>query len=687
LRLARSRKASRILSLTLWMASWTAPCLALGGASLPHPGIDAKQRAGRVTQSAAPRAADAPPAPPAYGGAGGDQGSPSGAASHPGAASSGTASPLELRYRLRLLRPNTHLVEIEIAVSKVAAPALEFVIPAWAPGRYAIYDFAKNVQEFAAADVSGRPLAWRKTDKQTWRVETRGATAPTVSALRVRYRVFANDLSGSFSQFDPTHASLNGASLFMYVAGHQLDPLRLSIDGPASVEAAWKIISGFSTSTAERSFEVANYDRLVDTPLEISPDGALDEFREAGKTFRVAVHAYPEPAADRTKLVEGLKKIVHSEMAMMPAPEFDAYTFIFHFAPDIALGDGMEHSNSTDIVERGSLEGSLAEALEIAAHEFFHLWNVKRLRPAGLGPFDYTRENYTLSLWFAEGITSYYAYVHLLRSGVWSRQDFLKRLAQEIRDLEAEPGRALMSAESSSFHAWFYDRSPQMQETNFANSTISYYNKGLLLGMLLDLEVRGRSEGRKSLDDVLVALYRKFAETPLAISADPPGRGYTEDDVLAALTAVSGSDFTPFFEQYVRGTEPLPYASTLERAGLELRASVAPGSVPSLGVLTQRADNGLRIVAVHLGGAADRAGLSRDDILTEVDNLSLAADDLEDRLQIYSPGAEVPFTVERHGREERITVTLDPPPNAYSIEELPTATPAEAKIREGWLGQ
>ncbi len=571
-------------------------------------------------------------------------------------------------------------MEVEIVAAKVTEPILDFVMPAWSPGRYAIYDFAKNVQEFEAVGEHCQALPWTELDKETWGVETRDSGG----TVRARYRVFANDLNGTFSQFDTSHANLNGSSLYMYIAGHKSDPLTLTVDAPA----AWKLINGFSESTEQRTFRVQNYDLLVDTPMEISGDCSLDQFREQGKTIRVAVHGYAEEGTDRSKLLEGLKKIVRSEMALMPEPDFQHYTFIFHFAPDIALGDGIEHLNSTQIVIRGELsDENLSEALANAAHEFYHLWNVKRLRPTALGPFDYTRENYTKSLWFAEGVTSYYAYLYLMRSGVWSRQAFLKRLADEVRNLETEPGRVLMSAESSSFHAWFYDRSPQMQETNFANSTISYYNKGALLGMLLDLEIRNRTQGQKSLDDVLRSMYRTFYEVGAA-SYCGPGRGYEEKDILEAVNAVAGSDLTPFFTRYVRGTEPLPYAQALAHAGLELRVAVAPGSAPSLGLSTQPNDRGVKITAVFPGGAADRAGLSRDDLLIAVDELSLATTNLKDRLQIYPAGAEVPFTVERHGRRERISVTLDAPlPDQYSIEELPKATPEQVEIRNGWLGK
>jgi len=589
------------------------------------------------------------------------------------------SAPLELQYQLRLQRPTTHLLEIEITASRVKEPALDFIMPAWAPGRYAIYDFAKNVQEFSPFDSAGQPLAWTKLDKQTWHVDARQSGG----AVRVRYRVFANDLSGSFSQFDSSHACLNGPSLFMYIDGHKPDPLSLEVETPPN----WKLISGFSESTEERKFQVANYDALVDTPMEISADCTLAQFVEHEKTIRVAVHSYSDRDRDISALVDSLKKVVHTEMAMMPEPDLGTFTFIFHFVPGIPMGDGMEHLNSTQVIVRGELSGGgLAEALETGAHEFFHLWNVKRLRPVGLGPFDYTREQYTRSLWFAEGVTTYYSYVFLLRSGIWTREQFLERLAEEIRALEYEPGRLLMSAESSSFHAWFYDRSPQMQETNFANTTVSYYNQGAVLGILLDLEIRARSGGQKSLDDVLVAMYRKFYEA-LATSYFGPGRGFEEKDILETVNAVGGADLTSFFERYIRGAEPFPYETAFASAGLNLRISTSPGSAPSLGVLTNRVDGGLKIVAVRPGSAADRGGLSRDDVLLAVDELPLVVDDLPDRLKMYPPGAVVPFTVERHGRERRIEVKLDPPfADQYSIEELPKADTQQVMIRKAWLG-
>ena len=223
----------------------------------------------------------------------------------------------------------------------------------------------------------------------------------------------------------------------MYVDEHKPDPIDLTIEAPAQ----WNVVSGFHTSATERTFHAPNYDRLVDTPLEISANCTVDQFQEQGKTIEVAVHTYNDDDGDRSRLIAGLKKIVHAEMTAMPPPDFEHYLFIFHFVPDISMGDGMEHLNSTQIIIQGSVRDSTQEALETAAHEFFHLWNVKRLRPVALGPFDYTRENYSRSLWVAEGITSYYGYLFLLQSGLWARDQFLSRLANEMYTLDREPGK------------------------------------------------------------------------------------------------------------------------------------------------------------------------------------------------------------------------------------------------------
>lgn len=604
----------------------------------------------------------------------------------PSQAANSSPAPLGLVYHLILNHPSAHIINVKIDVTGVAQPSLDFVMPAWAPGRYAIYNFAKNVQDFETQAADGRPLPWINTDKETWRVDTRSAGGMVI----VRYQVYADTLTGSFAQFNSSHANINGAGVYMYIAGRKNDPITLKVETPEGWGSNAKIYSGFSLSTSETTFQAPNYDRLIDTPMEISTQDLSRQFSDHGKTFRVVVHCYgdgDETPKEWTKtLANDLKKIVHAEMQMMPEPDFKNYTFLVHVTPFVDEGDGMEHLNSTQVIVRGTPGAdSLAEAELDAAHEFFHLWNVKRLRPAALGPFDYTKEDYTRSLWFAEGFTQYYSYVFLYRAGLWTQMDLFGHLAGEIHQLQQEPGRRLMSAESSSFHAWFYDRAPQMQKTNFANSTISYYNKGALLGLLLDLDLREQTGGTKSLDDVMRYLYQKFYEAPAA-TYYLPGRGYAERDILDALNVVSGSDFSDFFKRYVQGTDDLPYNQVLVSAGLKLSVSAAPGAAPSIGILGESVDNGIRIGAVRPGGAADRAGLSEGDTLIAMDQLSLATASLTDRLKMYPPGAVVPFTVERLGKRMTIPVKLDPPTASdYVITENPDATQIQVGIRDGWL--
>jgi predicted metalloprotease with PDZ domain len=591
---------------------------------------------------------------------------------------------LDLQYRLTLTQPSVHIMDVEIDVTKATGRQLDFAMPAWAPGRYAIYNFSKNVQQFSATTSTGVPVPWAQTDKQTWRVNTSGG-----GAIRVRYRVYGNDLTGSFSQFDSTHANIDGGCVFMYIRGHKADPITLTVQPPAEWGPAVPIYSGFSDSPAERTFHAANYDLLVDTPMEIAPNLHVEQFQNGGKLFRVVVHSMEEPAGSKAgwmqPLTDGIQKVVKSEMAGMPEPDFSTYTFLIHFSPFIEYGDGMEHLNSTQVIVHGEAAASVNEALETVAHEFFHLWNVKRIRPAGLGPFDYTKEVYTPSLWFAEGVTSYFSYLGLLRAGIWNQDQFLKRLAAEARELRDEPGRKLMSAERSSLDAWYFDRSPQMQQTNFANTTISYYNKGALLGLLLDLEVRSRTHGGKTLRDVMNLLYQRFYLSPAA-TYYLRGKGYTEKDLIDAFNSVTDSDFTGFFARYVQGTDPLPYSATLGLAGMQLQTSVKPNTPPALGVLFDETEVGVEVRAVLHGGAAERAGISRGDVLTAVDGLSLASQSLQSRLRIYPAGAKVPVTLVRLGEEKTVWVTLDPPlPNDFQIVPSDNATPDQLKIRNAWL--
>ena len=489
----------------------------------------------------------------------------------------------EIAYRLSMPRPASHLYEVRIEVSTPApAEAVEFQMPRWSPGRYSVFDFAKNVQEVFAvsgcapdASCEQIELPVVRLDTQTWRVQTGGfKVAGPSKKFVLTYKVFADDLSGTFSQLDSRHANFNGASVFMYVAGHKQDPVSLRVEAPAG----WRVVNGRTDGTAARGeWKFPNYDLLIDTPTEVAPDWTVDEFDVAGKTYRVVVHSLGAEAGRRPALVRGVEKIVRAEVGMWGAPEFDSYTFIFHFDPTARRGDAMEHLNSTQIVLRSSLadRGALEDALDAAAHEFFHVWNVKRLRPAELGPWDFTRPLATRSLWIAEGVTNYYGHLMQRRAGLWDDARLYRALADQIGSIENSPAARRMSAEESSIVAPLIDGAPHAQRTNLGDTSVSYYDKGETLGLTLDLLIRARTEGRRSLDDVLRRMYEEFYLKGQAATYYLRGRGYAGEDFERAVAEVGGEGFADFFARHVRRAERPPYEDALARVGLRLARTPA----------------------------------------------------------------------------------------------------------------
>ncbi len=468
-----------------------------------------------------------------------------------------------IAYELKLPRPATHLFEVSIMVeAPTPQTAFEFQMPKWSPGRYAVFDFAKNVREAYAVpgcapgercDAAGvRPT---RVDTQTWRVPTRGA-----QSVRFSYKVFADDLSGTFSELDERHANFNGGSLFMYVVGHKPDPVTLRIEAPNG----WRIVNGRMTNAEQREWQFDNYDLLIDTPTEIGPDWTEDTFNVEGKTYHVVLHAVGGDGGKRKQLARDIEKIVRAEVGMWAAPEFKDYTFLVHTGAG-GRGDGMEHLTSTQIIlpralsESGVYEG----VLDTAAHEFFHVWNVKRLRPVELGPWDFTRPVSTRGLWIAEGFTNYYGHMMQRRAGLWTDERLYRELSAEVATVERALGSRLMSAEESSLVAPFLDSACHVQRTGLDQTSISYYDKGEVIALVLDLLIRGRSAGRASLDDVMRRAYREFyVESPNA-SYYLHGRGYTNEEFQRVASEVAGFDLEDFFTRHIRGTEPLPYNEAL----------------------------------------------------------------------------------------------------------------------------
>jgi predicted metalloprotease with PDZ domain len=442
-----------------------------------------------------------------------------------------------IEYRVSLARRSDNLVHVTMTVPEVTGE-LVVQMPAW-NALYQIRDFAHHVREVRARDAAGAPLTVAKSDKLSWNVNASGAVTLDYSAHW--------DEPGPFAaQVDHTHAFLNLAMVLFYVPLRRGEDVAISFsDFPAD----WKIAVALAAGSSPGTFRAASYDALVDAPVEIS---RFEEFgfTAADAKVRVVVHG---PDWKRAALEEKLRRIVTYQVGLMRDVPFAEFLFIYHFGAGSG-GGGMEHANSTAI-----FAGSDATVEGLSAHEFFHLWNVKRIRPQSLEPVDYTRENWTRALWFAEGVTSTYADFTLLRSGLWSREQYYASLAGEIGTLESRPAARWQSVEQASLDAWHEKyalyRRPE--------SSISYYNKGQILGVLMDLLIRDATDNRRSLDDVLRHLNQEYARQ---------GRFYDDSSgIQQAVETVAGASFEEFFTRYVAGADPLPYEKTFALAGLELR--------------------------------------------------------------------------------------------------------------------
>ncbi len=600
----------------------------------------------------------------------------------------GQDEPLKIHYHLAMPHPSSHLFEVSIEVeakSESGLDSIDFQMPQWSPGRYAVFDFAKNVQEFGIREIpppnsrcADADAQLKRLDTQTWRVFMCKAHRVTVT-----YKVFANDLSGTFSELDSRHANFNGGCVFMYLVNHKQDSVALSIDPPKN----WRIVNGRTDRTDQRDWIFPNWDIMIDTPTEIAPDWTEDDFKVDGREYHVVVHSLGNEGGRRHALVRDIEKIVKTETAMWGPPEFASYTFLVHFANDAHSSDGMEHLTSTQIIMPGSLADSNTydDALDAIAHEFFHVWNVKRLRPIELGPWDFTRPANTRGLWIAEGITNYYGHLMQRRAGLWNDAKLWSTLVQQIRVVENAPGSRLMSAEESSLSAPFIDDAPHAQHTNLANTSISYYPKGEILGLVLDLLIRGKTNGKASLDEVMRRMYDEFYMKSPNATYYLRGRGYKNEDFERMVSAVAGTDMSDFFKRYVRGVESPPYAEAFAYAGLRfVREQQQPVWV---GIGADENDpNEFKVAVVRPGSPAADTGLEIGDVIKTFGGIKLTPDNLLKTVGRYKPGDRVPVTLQRGRQTMRMSIVLGPPQTStYRIEEMPNATPEAKAVRAAWL--
>jgi predicted metalloprotease with PDZ domain len=478
-----------------------------------------------------------------------------------GAAAAAPAARFDVSYRIAIGDPSSHLYDVQIDVGNVSGDVVRLQMPVWSPGRYARFDFARTVQELSINTPDGGRVAYERENGSLWRLQTRG-----VSRFTVRYRVFVNTLSGTFSVLDTAHANWNGASVFMYVVDHKQDPVTLHIEKPAT----WHVVNGDTRTADQSEYRFPNYDLLIDTPTEVAPGLMVDSFTVDSRLYRTMVHHNgPSTESTRRRFVGDVQKIVRYENSVFGPPPLEMYTFLFNIG--YAGGDGMEHLYSTQIINSRPWNDTLLllPGISTAAHEYFHVWNVKRVRPMALGPFDYSREQYQPSLWVAEGWTQYYGQVALYRAGILPRSGFYEMVAGDIvRPNLTAPGRKEVSARMASFEAPFWDGGTAGYAVN-RNSFFSYYTKGAGLALYFDLLIRAKSNNTRSLDDAFRNLRRLSWEQPNA-SYYLQGRGYTEADVERAVSEAAGADLHSWFEQHVGGTEDPDYDEAFSWLGLRL---------------------------------------------------------------------------------------------------------------------
>ncbi|MCB1954518.1 MAG: M61 family metallopeptidase [Rhodocyclaceae bacterium] len=589
-----------------------------------------------------------------------------------------------IEYRVDLHDPAAHRLRVSCRIPSPDPEGQTVSLPAWIPGSYMIRDFARNLLALGARS-GGRPVAMARIDKHTWRA------APTRpgEALELECEIYAWDLSVRAAHFDQTHCFLNGTSVFLKPHGHEDAPCLVELVAPR-----WAGGEGWKVATAMReargvpgaarrhgfgTYQASNYDELIDHPVEMG-DFTLGRFKAAGVAHEVVITGRHD--CDMTRLTEDLTRICEWQVDLFgrPAP-MSRYVFLA-----TVVGDGyggLEHRASTALLASrkelpfAGMSGcpeDYRRFLGLCSHEYFHSWNVKRIKPAAFTPYDLSRECHTTLLWAFEGFTSYYDDLALVRSGVIGRDDYLSLVGKTIASVLRGPGRLRQSVADSSFDAWTkYCR----QDENAPNAIVSYYTKGSLIALALDLQLRAGSEGARSLDDVMRLLWTRHGEG---------SGGVPETGVFAVVSEIGGTTLARWLRKVVEGTDDLPLARWLKPFGVELVAE--PAEAPSLGVALAGSGREAKLANVFNDGPAHQAGLSAGDILVAIDGLRVTRTTLDGMLARKAAGDRI--HVHAFRRDELMSVDLvlgKPATKGYRLELKPRATAAQLRLRQGWLGR
>jgi len=582
----------------------------------------------------------------------------------PGLAAAQPAS--TIRYTLTFPAPQTHYVEVDAVVPTGGQAEVDLMMAVWTPGSYLVREYEKNVEGVTAKARDGRALPIEKTLKNRWRVRAGGTPDFTL-----HYRVYSREMSVRNNWVEDGFAMLNGAATFITLADQRRRAHGVDVVLPSAWHRVMTAMPDAPNGDGTR-FLAPDFDTLVDSPLVVG-NPAVYEFTVDGKKHFL-VNTGDGGVWDGAAIAKDLEKVVQQARALWGSLPYEKYLFLNMITES---GGGLEHKGSTLLMSSRwatrTRRGYLG-FLRLASHEFFHAWNVKRLRPLELGPFDYEHEVYPKGLWVSEGFTDYYGALQLRRAGLQTEAELLEQLSTFIQQLQTTPGRLVQPVEMASFDAWIKQYRP---DENSINTSISYYTKGAVIAFVLDAKIRTATSGRKTLDDLMRLLYQRY-------SGD---RGFTEDDFRNAAQEVAGVDLKAWFTTTLETTHELDYAEALDLLGLRFRAHAESSGKAWLGVTT-RNDLGREVITqTRRGTPAYDVGLNVDDEILAIGEFRVRAGGLPARLEQYKPGDTITVLVARRDELKRIAVTLgNEPATIWQLETTPEATQDQKAMFAAWTG-
>lgn len=567
----------------------------------------------------------------------------------------GQKGKLDITYTVQLKDPATQQFNVVTDIKNIDQPRLDLALPTWTPGWYVMENYAKNLLRFTVRDEKGNWIQPRMTRKQTWSVDTKG-----LKQIRVEYSYRATILGLNQAKITPEYAFFTGIQLFLEPVGHRKEPSTLKFDIPTG----WNLLSPLKDTSDPKTFVAADYDTLVDAPALM---GKFDvtEFSVEGKPHYFAAAPAGVFSAEKSKkFTELLASTIKAQSAIFGGLPYEKYVAYYFFRPAESNASGaLEHLNSYVAFAPAGERSTPEQIIGTGSHEFFHLWNVKRIRPSEMWPYDYSRENETPNLWFSEGFTNYYGIVGTYRGGVTSKENFLSRVADAAAGIENSEARKFIPPASSSNITWVGYDTPQA-------FSISYYTQGQNIAALLDLSIRNDTNGVSSLDDVLRTLYK---DNYLK------GRGFTTEELISVINRITKKDYRDFFNNYIFGVAVPDYDKIFGYAGMTLNRKQE--ATPEFGFSVRPRSGGYAVNGLETGGPAEKAGLKIGDVITKINGGS----PFEAPLNTFA-GKEIKLTISRGGEEIQLPMTVGSRSYmAFSLTENPNATPQQIKIRDGWL--